>query len=80
MIFLLILAGLPMHAQRQIRGIVRDSLTLEGLPYASLHIEGTDRSAVTDSRGLFEATVPIDARTLTATSQGYRSKKINIGK
>ena len=80
MIFLLILAGLPSHAQRQIRGIVRDSLTLEGLPYASLHIEGTDRSAVTDSRGLFETTVPGNARNLTASCQGYRSKTINIGK
>lgn len=52
-----------------IKGIVRDSLTLQGIPYASLRVPGTTASAVADSRGLFEFTLPPPASAVTASSQ-----------
>lgn len=60
-----------------VRGIVRDSLTTEGLPYASLTTDdGT--TAVADARGIFEFTAPAAARSLRAYSQGYTAKTVAL--
>ncbi len=54
-----------------IRGIVRDSVTTEGLPYSSVRVDGSSVTAVTDSRGIFELTVPAGSAFITASCQGY---------
>ncbi|MDE5632398.1 MAG: DUF5686 and carboxypeptidase regulatory-like domain-containing protein, partial [Muribaculaceae bacterium] len=59
-----------------IKGIVRDSLTTEGLPYASITIDGTQKGTVADERGIFELVVAPENRYITAAYQGYGSKKI----
>ncbi len=61
-----------------IKGIVRDSLTLQGIPYASLRVPGTAASTVADRRGLFELTLPPTAGSLTASCQGYSAKSVPI--
>lgn len=59
-----------------IKGIVRDSLTTEGLPYASITIDGTQKGTVADERGIFEVVVAPENRYIIAAYQGYGSKKI----
>ena len=65
-------------ADRHVRGIVRDSLTTEGLPYASVTVDGSATGTVTDSRGLFELVVPEGARTVTAATQGYAPRTVPL--
>ena len=61
-----------------VSGIIRDSLTTEGLPYATVIVEGTGKAVVADSRGIFEAEVPADARLLVASYTGYCKKTVPI--
>ena len=63
-----------------IRGIVRDSISTEGLPFASVRANGSSTTAITDSRGLFEMTIPWGTTALTATCQGYAPKTLPIHK
>lgn len=61
-----------------IRGIVRDSITTQGLPYASISVDGSGKGAVADERGIFELAVNSDCRYITAACQGYARKKIPL--
>lgn len=66
------------HSRITLRGIVRDSVTTEALPFASLTADdGT--TAMTDSRGLFELTVSSGVSTVKAYSQGYAPRTIPLG-
>lgn len=61
-----------------VRGIIRDSLTTAGLPYASIRFSGTDAGAVADDKGIFECALPEGANGLIASCVGYRSKTVPI--
>ena len=61
-----------------IRGIVRDSLTNEGLPYASVQVEGRKISALTDNSGVFEMNIPEGSGTLVVSCMGYRNKSVPV--
>lgn len=65
-------------ARTYIQGIVRDSVSTQGLPYASITVEPGGVHTVADSRGLFELNLPKDARTITARCQGYASKTVAV--
>lgn len=78
---LLISAALWLTAagtDRHIRGIVRDSITTEGIPYASITVDGTATGTVADSRGLFELVVPEGAVSVTAATQGYAPRTVAL--
>ncbi len=76
-IFAVSLTWLPAHAEF-IRGIVRDSVTTVGIPYATIVFDDAVGRVVADSRGIFETTVPTSAKTLTASSQGYAKKTVRL--
>lgn len=64
-----------------IRGIVRDSVTSLGLPYASVTLDGApgqSQSTVADSKGIFEMMIPDDARSITASCVGYARKTVPL--
>ncbi len=61
-----------------VRGIVRDSLSLEGLPYASVRVDGGSASAVADGSGIFEFTVPWGTSSITASCQGYAARTVPL--
>lgn len=78
----LVMATLSLSAQQEpvkrydrylVRGIVRDSVTDEGIPFASV-TAAKGAGTLTDKNGIFELTVPDSARWLTASSQGYARK------
>ena len=54
-----------------IRGIVRDSITSEVLPNASVVIPGSGRGVMADDRGIFEITVPATTTSLQISYMGY---------
>lgn len=62
-----------------VRGIVRDSVTTAGIPYASITFDGTRERLVADSRGIFEGKMPAGATGITASSQGYARKTVRPG-
>lgn len=63
-----------------IKGIVRDSVSMAGLPYASVVAEGTRQAVVTDERGLFEMKVPASVRSLKASCVGYEPRTLQLRK
>ncbi len=70
-------------AERQVwaavvNGIVRDSVSTEGIPYASVMVEGMNVTTVTDSLGLFTLNVPESARFVRAASQGYATRRFPL--
>lgn len=79
-ILMMLVAVLPIYAADGyfVRGIVRDSLTMEPLPYASILIPGMATGAVADNDGIFEITVPDDTKSLVVTCLGYDKKVLPI--
>ena len=79
----LLAAAVPAHAAGThsylIRGIVRDSITGEALPYASVATSHGGGS-MADRKGIFEVTVPDTVSQLTVWSQGYARKRLRIAK
>lgn len=84
-IFLLnLLAALALYGSAAgstlVRGIVRDSVTTEGLPYASLTALPSGTVAVADSRGLFEMLLPAGTTGISARCQGYQASTVPLKK
>ncbi len=61
-----------------VRGIVRDSVSMQGLPYASLTVLPAGTTALTDERGLFELHLPAGSTSISAACQGYASKIVPV--
>lgn len=61
-----------------VRGIVRDSLTMEPLPYASVSVAGAGNASLTNTQGLFEISVADGAKSLTVSYMGYQRKAIPL--
>ncbi len=71
-LFLLLLPGLA-AAQATLTGTVRDSLTQQPLPFASVFLANTTRGATTDAQGHYSLTgIPAGHYDLTATYLGYQ--------
>jgi len=79
LLFSLILATIAGYAQTgTIKGTVTDSITGEGLPYASLIFKGTTIGTATDMDGHFELTLPERTQMLEISYLGYKTKQMNI--
>ena len=63
---------------RTITGVVTDSITGEGLPYASLVFRGTTVGAATDDEGRFTLTAPSDLCDLEISYLGYDTKTTRV--
>ena len=61
-----------------IRGIVKDSLSLEPLANAFVNVPGQKLATMTDGSGIFELTIPDKTKSLRISSQGYREKVIPV--
>lgn len=61
-----------------VRGIVRDSISNDPLPYASVMAEGASRGVVADARGIFEIAVPMGTKALTVANVGYQKLSLPI--
>ena len=61
-----------------IKGIVTDSITGEGLPYASLLLKGTTVGTATDGEGHFSFSAPDKAGVLQVSYLGYDTKEVKV--
>lgn len=59
-------------------GTVRDSLTREGVPYASIFLRGTDRGVLTDDRGRYTITTALRFDSVQASAMGYDEKTVAV--
>lgn len=74
--------SLPAAAQATLSGTVRDSLTRQPLPFASVFLANTTRGATTDAEGRYVlAGVPAGRYELAATYLGYqlRQRPVVVG-
>ena len=63
-----------------IRGVVRDTVTAETIPYATVTALGLNLGTVSDSKGIFEMTVPDTAFVLKISSQAYKPSFVKVKK
>ena len=61
-----------------IRGMVTDSISGEGLPYASLVFKGTTTGTATDLDGHFNLPRPHQTQTLEVSYLGYNTQQITV--
>jgi len=77
-----LMAAQAATAQSTLRGTVRDSLTRQPLPFASVFLANTTRGATTDAQGRYTlAAVPAGRYELAATYLGYelRQRPLVVG-
>lgn len=72
------LAALAQGQGAIVNGLVRDSLTKETLPYASVYFKGTVDGNVTDKNGKFSIHTGTQSRTVVASMVGYRDKQVKL--
>lgn len=63
-----------------VRGIVRDSISDEPLPYASVILGESGRGTVADENGVFEFTVPNATSSFQVSYMGYEKKTVPVKK
>ena len=65
-------------AMTQITGLVRDSLTRDGVAYASISLVGTDEGVLANDKGGFTVNSRAHFSKLRVTAMGYKTKEVNI--
>ncbi len=59
-----------------LRGLVRDSLTHQPVPYAAVFLRGSDRGALTGDDGRFDIVTGKNFSLVEVSAMGYRSKSV----
>lgn len=62
----------------QITGLVRDSVSHEGIPYASISLVGTDEGTLATEQGGFAINSRARFTSLRVTAMGYRAQVVDI--
>ena len=62
----------------QITGMVRDSVSREGIPYASISLVGTNEGTLANAQGGFTINSRASFTKLRVTAMGYRSKEVTV--
>lgn len=63
-----------------ISGIIRDSQSLEPLPFASVRADEESTATLSNDQGVFELTIPENTKAIVVSCLGYETKKIGIKK
>lgn len=82
-ILLLSIAFIPVSSAARnvtVRGVVRDSLTREPIPYASVLLKGTDRGVLTDDNGCYTIVTTLPFDSVMGSSLGYTTKSVAVRK
>ena len=77
-LLIILLPGYLLAQQVVVTGTVRDALTLETLPGASIAIKGTTSGVITDVQGKFSIKVPNGKSFLTVSFVGYEMQEISL--
>lgn len=71
-------SGTIAPAATTVRGVVRDSVSREPIPYAAIFLQGTERGVLADENGRFEVTTAQSPPAVAVTSMGYGKKIVPI--
>ena len=63
----------------EVKGVVRDSVTNETLPFASVYFKNTTDGVMTDEKGNFSLKSYSESKTLIVSMMGYKEKQIRVG-
>lgn len=63
-----------------VKGVVRDSLTHESLPFVAIYLKGSDRGIMTDADGRFSITTQVNFISLEVSTMGYTTKNVWVNK
>ncbi|MBQ9451031.1 MAG: SusC/RagA family TonB-linked outer membrane protein [Bacteroidales bacterium] len=74
--FLLIAVSLSAQ-NRQVKGVVRDAVSGEGVPFAAVVVQGTMTGTASDADGNFSINVPANG-TLVFSAMGYITKSVPV--
>jgi len=77
-ILLMAFAAGGQTSMTQITGLVRDSLTHAGIPYASVTLIGTDQGTMATAQGGFTINSRANFSQLRVSAVGYRSKLVPV--
>ena len=77
MLTALVAAG-QQQAVTQITGLVRDSVTREGIAYASIALVGTSEGTLATDKGGFTITTRARFSRLRVTAMGYRPREVEV--
>ncbi len=75
-LFLTLLYTSAMAETVTVTGVVRDSLTREPIPFATVMLRGTDRGTLTDDDGRYSITTAIRWDSIQASTMGYDTKTL----
>ena len=67
-------------APTTITGIVRDSVSLEPIPYAAIFFKGSDKGLLTNENGEFNMTTSTNFISLSVSTMGYKEKEVFVNK
>lgn len=70
--------AMPPSSATRLRGIVRDSVTHEPIPFARVFMLGAQRGDLTDDNGAFDLTTIRPVEGLEVSAMGYSSKILKI--
>lgn len=68
------------HQRTNIKGIVRDSITHEVLPFAAVFLNGSDKGTLTNEDGKFEISTTVNFLNVSISTIGYNTKEIFVNK
>jgi TonB-dependent starch-binding outer membrane protein SusC len=74
----IIVKARTLEGRYEIRGIVKDAVTKEGLPAATVFLKGTTIGSFTDNRGSFTMSVKPGTYQLVCRFIGYSEKQFNV--
>ncbi len=63
-----------------IKGVVKDSISDEPIPYTAIFLKGSDKGLLTNENGEFEMTTTADFVGLSVSVMGYREKEVQVKK
>ena len=72
------LSALAQQAVTQITGLVRDSLSHEGVSYATITLVGTDEGTIANEKGGFTINSRAAFSKLRVTAMGYTPREVSI--
>ena len=72
------LSAVAQQAVTQITGLVRDSLSREGVPYATITLVGTDEGAIANEKGGFTINSRAAFSKLRVTAMGYTPREVSV--
>lgn len=67
-------------APTTITGIVRDSVSLEPIPYAAIFFKGSDKGLLANENGEFNMTTSTNFISLSVSTMGYKEKEVFVNK